>query len=100
MIHKTLFTLCVMVLLVFCGCGLNETVTQKEKISYLNFTGNTLGAVVHIDDSASFVLGNKKNTLYEISSGKHHVIVVKDGAEVVNRKILLGSGSAKEIRIP
>nr|WP_319490777.1 hypothetical protein [uncultured Desulfobacter sp.] len=100
MIHKTLFIICVVTVMILCGCGLNETVTQKEKISYLNFTGDTLGAVVHIDDSASFVLGNEKNIHYEISSGKHHVVVVKDGIEVVNRKILLGSGSSKEIRIP
>ncbi len=96
-----MFIFCVVGVLVFCGCGLNETVTQKEKVSYLNFTGDTVGAVVRIDDLAPIVLNNEeKNVHYEISSGKHHIIVIKNGAQVVNRKILLGSGSSKEIRIP
>ncbi|WP_320041473.1 hypothetical protein [uncultured Desulfobacter sp.] len=101
MSYKNLFIFCVVGVLVFCGCGLNETVTQKEKVSYLNFTGDTVGAVVRIDDLAPIVLNNEeKNVHYEISSGKHHIIVIKNGAQVVNRKILLGSGSSKEIRIP
>ncbi|MCG8549310.1 MAG: hypothetical protein MI799_02785 [Desulfobacterales bacterium] len=100
MIHKNLFILCIVGALAFCGCGLNETVIQKEKVSYLYFTGDTVGAVVHIDDLAPIVLNNAPNIHYEISAGKYHVIVIKDGAEVVNRKILLGSGSSKEIRIP
>ncbi|WP_020589404.1 hypothetical protein [Desulfobacter curvatus] len=100
MIHKNLFILCVVGALVFCGCGITETVIQKEKVSYLNFTGDTVGAIVCIDDLEPIVLNNEKNAHYEISSGKHHVIVIKNGAEVVNRKVLLGSGSSKEIRIP
>ncbi|WP_321413626.1 hypothetical protein [uncultured Desulfobacter sp.] len=101
MSYKNMFIFCVVGVLVFCGCGLNETVTQKEKVSYLNFTGDTVGAVVRIDDLAPIVLNNEeKNVHYEISSGKHHIIVIKNGAQVVNRKILLGSGSSKEIRIP
>lgn len=100
MIHKNVFILCFVGVLVFSGCGLNETVTQKEKVSYLYFTGDTVGANVHIDDSVPFVLNDETNVHYEISSGKHHVIVIKNGTEVVNRKILLGSGSSKEIKIP
>lgn len=100
MIHKNLLILCVVGVLVFCGCGLKETVTQKEKVSYLTFTGDTVGAIVRIDDLEPIVLNNEKNIHYEMSSGKHHVVVIKDGAKVVNRTILLGSGSSKEIKIP
>jgi len=86
----------------FCGCGLKETVVQKEKISYLSFTGNISNVIVHIDDLEPISLNNNssKNIRYEISTGKHHIVVTKNGEEVVNRIILLGSGSVKEIKIP
>ncbi|MCP4763658.1 MAG: hypothetical protein GY870_17945 [archaeon] len=84
----------------FCGCGLKETVVQKEKISYLSFTGNISNAIIHIDDLEPISLKNSKNVHYEISTGKHHIVVTKNGEEVVNRIVLLGSGSVKEIKIP
>lgn len=91
-------------LVVFFGCGLRETVVQKEQLSYLSFTGDISNSIVHIDDLEPIVLNsnhpNNKNVQYELSSGKHHIVVLKDGKEVVNRILLLGSGSVKEIKIP
>jgi len=86
----------------FCGCGLKETVVQKEKVSYLSFTGNISNVIVHIDDLEPINLNNtsSKNVQYEISTGKHHIVITKNGEEVVNRVVLLGSGSVKEIKIP
>lgn len=103
MIHAKFIFISLVSLVLFCGCGLQETVIQKEQVSYLAFTGNISNAIIHIDDLEPFALKDNKNgkkTHYEISDGKHHITVLKNGIELVNRTILLGSGSLKEIKIP
>jgi hypothetical protein len=96
------------------GCGLKEGVTLKEPKSFIWFTGNTDNAVVYIDDLNPFILNEKSSNLndedendnrkglihYQISPGKHKIVVIKSGTEVVNRDILLGNGITKEIQIP
>jgi hypothetical protein len=98
-----------MFLTILCqGCGLTESVVEKERKSYVAFTGNIEGAVVYIDNLAPITLNqsSKDNTEkvkkinYEISPGKHKIIVKKAGSEVVNRDLLLGNGIVKEIEIP
>ena len=105
-----------LVILLLCGgCGLKEGVVQKEPKSYLWFTGNTKNATVYIDDLRPIILNenrgnasvdgeNKTETSdkihYEISPGKHSIIVKKMGKEVVNRIVFLGNGIIKEIEIP
>ncbi len=93
-----------LVLLMLCaGCGLQEGVVQKDPKSALWFTGNTENAIVFIDNLAPITLSKNSNNAkihYEISPGKHGVIVKKSGQEVVNRNVLLGSGITKEIPIP
>jgi len=91
----TLLVLC-------CGCGLREGVVQKEPKSFLWFTGNTINASVYIDDLAPFTLSEENDELihYEISPGKHKIVVKRSGNEIVNRVVLLGSGITKEIQIP
>ena len=70
------------------GCGLTEGVIQKESKSYLRFTGNTQEAIVYIDDLAPFKIESESNenssnknsnVIYEIASGKHSIIVIKNG---------------------
>ena len=105
-----------LVLLVLCGgCGLKEGVVQKEPKSFLWFTGNTQNAIVYIDDLNPIVLNEGNSSAsnnddnntnrsgevhYEITPGKHTIVVKKSGQEVVNRNILLGNGITKEIQIP
>lgn len=100
MTHKRLIVLWVLGLFLIYGCGLRETVSQKEKTGYLNFTGSLSNVTVYIDDLEPMVLTGGKNVHYEISAGRHHITVVKDGSTVVDRNILLGSGAIKEIKIP
>jgi len=102
-----IFILCI-------GCGLQEGVIQKAPKSFLYFTGNTENAVVYIDGGPGIVLdssnssGNDANgqtnssgrVLYEISHGKHDIVVKKSNEVVVHRKVLLGNGITKEIQIP
>jgi len=95
-------------LIIFCfGCGLKETIVQKDTKSYLTFTGNTKDAVLYIDNLDPIFLNqssnNKQqgvNTNYEISPGKHKIIIKRDGREVVNRDLLLGNGILKEVDVP
>jgi hypothetical protein len=96
------------------GCGLKEGVVQKEAKSYLWFTGNTEDTLVYIDDLDPIELGKNyyidsetgerigknKEIHYELTPGKHRVIVKKTGTTIVNRIVLLGSGIIKEIEIP
>lgn len=92
------------VLVLCAGCGLKEGVVQKDPKSYFWFTGNTANAIVYIDDLDPIILNKnaeKRDKIhYEISPGKHRVIVRKSGEEVVNRNVLLGNGIIKEIQIP
>ena len=92
----------VLVLLILCGgCGLKEGVVQKEPKSFLRFTGNTQNAIVYVDDLDPIPLNEGDGSAsYEISPGKHTIVVKKSGEEVVNRNILLGNGITKEIKIP
>jgi len=115
MSYKKSIYLGLVLILLFVGCGLKEGVVQKEPKSFLWFTGNTQDAIVYIDDLAPIVLNDKRSNTsdndnnntnkssevhYEISPGKHTVVVKRSGEEVVNRKILLGNGITKEIQIP
>ena len=112
--QKTIYSGLV-ILLLFGGCGLKEGVVQKEPKSFLWFTGNTQDAIVYIDDLSPIILNEKPastgaegemNTKksnkihYELSPGKHSIVVKIKGEEIVNRIVLLGSGITKEIKIP
>ena len=101
-------------ILCFPGCAYKEGIEQGEPQSYLGFTGSTQGAFASIDGEKPFTVDADQNgtanfreagsstsrTLYQISSGKHIIIVKKGGKIVVHREVLIGSGMTKEIRIP
>lgn len=115
MSYKKIIYFGVAILLLCGGCGLKEGVVQKESKSFLWFTGNIENAIVYIDDLSPIILNdgyvgtgadggnntrNYNEIHYEISPGKHTVVVKKAGKEVVNRIILLENGIIKEIQIP
>lgn len=115
MSYQKIIYLWLVISLLCVGCGLKEGVVQKEQKSFLWFTGNTQNAIVYIDDLNPIILNESlanagvegdNNTKrsdkihYEISPGKHSIIVKKMGEEVVNRIVLLGDGITKEIRVP
>jgi hypothetical protein len=102
MSYKKIICCSLTLLMLCCGCGLTEGVVQKESKSSFWFTGNTQNATVYIDDLAPIILseGNNDQIHYEISPGKHKIVVKRSGNEIVNRVVLLGSGITKEIQIP
>jgi len=102
-------------LFLLVGCGLKEGTVQKEKKSYLMFTGNTANAIAYIDELAPINLSghdndsvnSKKETTprirqlhYQLSPGKHVVVVKRSGKEIVKRIVLLGNETVKEIQVP
>jgi hypothetical protein len=85
------------------GCGLKEGIVEKEPKSYLWFTGNLKNTTIYIDNLSPIIL-NKENSSetvhYELSPGKHSIVVKKSGEVIVDRSVLLGNGITKEIQIP
>ena len=108
------FCLILIGILCFPGCSYKEGIEQGEPQSYLLFTGNTQGALASVDGEEPFTVDADQNTtanfrearsstsrtLYQISSGKHVIIVKKGEKVVVHREVLIGSGMTKEIYIP
>jgi hypothetical protein len=97
-----------LLLLSIVSCGYYEGVVQPTPQSYLAFVGNTRGAVAVIDDVTTLNLdkelletdGRGKAVLFQITPGKHKVIVTKVGREIVNRIIIVADGATKEIQVP
>ncbi len=83
------------------SCGYNSGVRSTEPASYLYFTGNPQGVSVIVGDSPAFIVsefgpGNK----YQVSPGKHKIIIRKAGKVIIKREVLLGDGHSKEFFIP
>lgn len=93
----------VLVALLCGGCGLKEGIVEKAPKSYLWFTGDIENATVYIDNLSPIILNKESSSKlihYEISPGKHSIVVKKSGEVIVDRSVLLGNGITKEILIP
>jgi len=96
---KYAFFLGLLLILSACG-GYREGVIQSDSKSYLHFTGNIQDTVVSIDHIEPFSLGSESdNVHYQISPGKHSIIIKRGAKLIVNREIFLGKGLTKEINI-
>jgi len=90
------------------GCGYYEGIVQPTARSYLSFLGNTDGTVAVIDNTITLNLseelrgaeGKKKAVLFQLAPGQHKVVVTRMGQEIVNRVIIVGDGTTKEIQVP
>jgi len=101
-IFFTFLTGCVLITL--SSCGYKEGVVQPGDKSYLVFTGNTQNIQIIIDSndpfSAQTSVDNESVTQYQISPGKHMIVIKRDNEIVVQREILVGNGMIKEIQVP
>lgn len=96
--------------LLLSACGYREGVIQRAENSYLKFTGNWTNATVQIDDNQPFTLtppppeGGKAaspaNTLYQVSPGRHRVMISRDGRVVVDRILMLDNRVTTEVQVP
>lgn len=106
---------CLLLLLFFItGCGYHEGIVQTDQKSYVWFKGNTGNAVAFIDENEPFKLEKNyyvneatgetvENTslpLYQVSPGKHKIIVKRNDAVIVERIVLINNGTTKEILVP
>ena len=98
------------------SCGYREGVTVADPAAYLAFGGNTSGAIAKVDENVTFPLGegrgsniqsdtgskevNLAGTHYKITPGKHRIQVLKNGVIVVDRELLIGDGTTREISVP
>ena len=92
------------VLITLSSCGYKEGVIQPGDKSYLVFTGNTQNIQIIIDNNDSFPaqtsVDNGSGTHYQISPGKHLIVIKKGDGIVLQREILVGNGMTKEIQVP
>ncbi len=97
-----------MFLFLIISCGYYEGVVQPTPSSYMSFVGNVDSAIAIIDDKITLDLdrelrgseGKKQSVLFQITPGKHKVIVTKMGQKVVDRVVIVGDGATKEIEVP
>jgi len=93
---------CILMSLTACG-GYKEGVILSSPNSYLKFTGNTNNAFVTIDDTDPFPIQstneNGKIIHYQVSPGKHKIIVKRSNNVVLNKEVLIGNGMTKEIHV-
>lgn len=86
------------------SCGYKEGVIQPGDKSYLVFTGNTQDIQITIDNNAPISVQadveNKSVTHYQISPGKHMIVIRRGSETVLQREILIGNGMTKEIQVP
>ncbi len=81
-----------------CG-GYNQGITQADNHCYIKFTGNLKNLSVTIDDGVPFTIDTKGKTIYEITPGKHLIVVKRGDETIVKREILIGNGMTKEINL-
>lgn len=83
--------------------------TQKDLNSYIQLSGDFYGSELIIDKNPSivvdknvrlFTLDGKKVAKFAIPKGTHTVVVVKDGREVVSRKVFVSEGNVVEMMVP
>ena len=110
MSRRTLTRVLIIFAFAFClsACGYKEGVLVKEPVSYFWFTGDVQEAMVKIDDKEPFALtkaaafkeSGEGKVYYQVSPGKHRVVVEKGGQRVVDKILYVGDGTIQEIEIP
>jgi hypothetical protein len=102
--RRIAFCLLITCLLIsFTACGYKEGIIQSSPNSYLKFTGNTRNAFATLDGSDPFPIqgssDNGKIIHYEISPGKHRIIIQRNNTVILDRDMLIGKGMTKEINV-
>jgi hypothetical protein len=94
-----------LVFAILTACSYHEGVVQTADKSFLKFTGSVEGAVVQVDQNAPFALSAYQAnppyyTVYQISPGKHHIVIRREEVTVVEQIIYIGNGETREVVIP
>jgi hypothetical protein len=106
---KHLLVLILVIILVdigFTSCDTGTTVVQQNCQSQLCFTGNFVNAIVCIDEQKPIELKTPSRgteslkNYYEVSPGRHRLVIYKEGEVVIDRFIFVHQNMTKEIKIP
>lgn len=88
------------------SCAMHEGAVQRASKSYFKFSGNLAGAMASVDDNAPFALikpdtnTSPENFAYQVSPGKHTLVVSRDGVVVVKRVLFLEDHGTMEVIVP
>lgn len=102
-----LLTTLSLLLLMGCYYGKRSATIQTADNCSLQFSGNSEGVRVVIDESTPFILEKRVDPdrfkplkLYEIQPGKHHIQAFRNEKMIIDQLIYLGNNETKEILIP
>ncbi|MBF0163909.1 MAG: hypothetical protein HQL97_03335 [Magnetococcales bacterium] len=106
-------------MLMLAGCGHHsETTTQLEDRGYLLLTGRWAGTELSLDGKAPVSLSpalmavdpqsrnatteapQPEKRLFEIASGKHHIVITQQGRVLVDRVLHVTSHISTEVHVP
>ncbi len=98
-------------LLILSGCSTHfESVNQVNDTAYLQLGGDFIGTQLSIDSNPlvnltedsieTFKLNGKKVARFPISTGKHHIKIIRSGNVIVNRNIYVTNSNTFEVVIP
>lgn len=99
---KAFFLLFCLLILIFVGCAHKKRQEVPPPLpAYLSFSGQTGNAKITVD-ADEFVLDESflKTNRYQLSEGKHSVVVRHGEMVVVKRYFYLPGGVVKDIKIP
>ena len=96
---RTILALGLLSMLLFSGCGYKEGVATAEQAAYLYFSGNTAGVTVSINGGEAFSVKPGRNNQYKIAPGSYLVRVYRGDAMIVERRVYVADGVAKEIGV-
>jgi len=85
--------------LISAGCSLQTGTLTRVPEAQFSFRGATANARVVIDDESPKTLTDSPANI-AAKPGKHRIRVIKDGAVVVDREVLIGDQQIFEIIVP
>jgi len=94
-----LISLGLLFVLFYSGCGYKEGVRNEQMQASVYFTGNTKGVTVSIDGGQEFRISRGHNNQYRVKPGIHNIRVYRGENIIVDRKVYIGDGIAKEIGV-
>jgi hypothetical protein len=89
-----------------CYYGHRESNTQQSNECYIMFVGDLNNVSVSIDEQEFAPIPGKADDpraaqhKYRIKPGNHMILAERDGNLVLQKKIYIGQGETREVRIP
>jgi len=89
-----------------CYYGHRESNTQQPNECYIMFVGNLNDVSVSVDEQEFVPIPGRTDDpraahfKYRVKPGNHMVTAVRDGDLILQKKIFIGQGETREVRIP